>query len=480
MPLSVLRYLIVFIGLIISTFIAILIGEGEWEKITIYFAFSLVLLWLAFGREKWWVFMPATNMLAGNFQFIFKIFPHEIGLAVGILAAIPIYIFNKQKLSFKIPLPIKILLAYLVIHCIGSIFYSNYLEAKGTGNIIRAYMWGIWPLIFSLVFLKVGDTKSLKIAFIFLFLAGFIQGSSTLLCSLYGIQIIVPGINLTLAVPQNRDAIELSMFDFRWIAVNVVVLNLCLISIMKSTWRWISYGILPLSLAILLLGGGRAALVSGALYIMLWLIANRRIFLVSLLSITALLLISIINLEPNCLKYFPYQIERSLSGFILDERYAEQYFGGGVGSNDWHGYLREIAFTRWTDSPTSFIFGYGIRPFEQITTGYSPEQIMYLYAMSAANTGAYEKTLWTILAVTGLLGLCLYMWVIGYYLKYFLSYLRIHSKLVSLEDFTIWWAAASLIVTTITSGISGGFIGFPLLLSAIGLKIMFSSDLDKR
>ena len=476
MPLSFLRYIIITLGLVICFFIAKLIGEGEWERISIYLAFFLGLLWVAFARERWWVCLPATNMLAGSFQFIFKIFPHEIGLAICILAALPSYIYKKNRITFKIPLPIKFLLAYLFLHCIGSIFYSNYIGIQGLGNIVRGYMWGLWPLIFSVVFFKVGDPKSLKITFFLMFLLGFIQGISTFLSSFYGISIIIPGINLTLSVPQNKDAVELTMFDFRWIAVNVVVLNLCLISVTRGLWRCLAVFAFPITLFVLILGGGRAALLAGVLYIILWLIANRRFFSFFFVLFISLIIIVSINLEPSYLKFLPYQIERPLSGFVIDERYAEQNFGGGLGSNDWHRYLREIAFTRWTTSPTSLIIGYGVRPFEQITTGYAPEQIMYFYALSAANTGAYEKSLWTILAVTGLVGLCLYLWVIIFYFRYFFRYLSVNAKLKTLKDVTIWWAASSLVVTVITSGISGGFIGFPFILSAIALKILLVSD----
>lgn len=466
----------VFVGIVGAIFFGNAVAGGNYKLLGILFSAYLCVLWVCVAREFWWIFLPAAAMLPGTFQFLFKIYPHEVALFIGILAALPMVVFRRNQNSIPPPMPILCLFVYLCCHCIGSVLLSNANGLFEIGNILRGYMWGLWPIIFSILFFLVGSKVGIKGAFRIAVGFSSVQLIAVLISSFYGVAVIIPGLNFTLSDPRDNSSYEFTIFSFRWNAVYMVALNLCAISYFKTKMRFFSWFLLPFTFSILLFGGGRAAIATGVLYFAIWMVLTKKIgvLLVSLLPIITLIIF--INFNTRILNILPHNIERALGGFVLDKKYLEYHFGGGVGSNDWHNYLKEIAYSRWSETPISLLFGYGIKPHEKLTTAYTPEEIMYRYALSAANTGAYEKTLWTILAVTGLIGIFLYIWVFVFYLKRFLFYLRYSNNKDRASMTLILLATTSLIVTVFTCFIAGGFVGLPLVFSAIAYKILVDSE----
>jgi len=463
---------------IVAAFCGITLGAAIGRSDYIFLIISAVVLsgifWVALARQAWWAIVPAATMLAGSFQVGFKVYPHEFALAVSLLAVIPLVVFQTKHNRGSIPLPLIALLIYLSLHCFGSLAYAKLNNLGGTGNIIRSYAWGLWPLIFSVIFLIYGNAKHLFLAFVLIFLVGTAQLGGTLLSVAIGAPVVIPGINYVLSASGSSGESSLGLFEYRWAAVNLLVLSLCLLTIRGFFVRITGLAATTISIFLLISGGGRAAAAVGGLYICLWLAAMRyRMLLIGGL-ITFTLFVLTINTAPNLLSHFPYQIERALSAFVLDKGHNEELFGGGAGSDDWHAYLREIGFERWTTNGFTLVFGYGTRPTELLPTlgAFSrPQDVWYSIAESAANTGSYEKTFWTVLAVTGLVGLVLYSWLFCYYLRALWPYVK-ERQPKTLKDFTVWWGFAGIVITIVSSPIAGGFPGFSLMMATLALSIV--------
>jgi hypothetical protein len=173
-------------------------------------------------------------------------------------------------------------------------------------------------------------------------------------------------------------------------------------------------------------------------------------------------IISTLNLNPHLLDKLPDSIARSLSGFIIKPEVTDVQ-AGTVGSDEWHSSLRKEGYDRWTQSPLTFLFGYGIRPspdfFEVKQFSLDPKMIVGI----AANVGAYECGLWTVLAVLGAVGLLLYT------LLFLQIWKRLWPCFVRRPRGTIWegfffWGAYSSFLWYATCYYQGEFPGLEIFL----------------
>ncbi|MGH8045998.1 MAG: hypothetical protein ACREKL_02020, partial [Chthoniobacterales bacterium] len=122
-----------------------------------------------------------------------------------------------------------------------------------------------------------------------------------------------------------------------------------------------------------------------------------------------------LNLYPQFIYNFSPRIQRAISILIFDT-YSTEASYMTVGSDLWHQRLTEIGYERWTSSPRTFLIGTGIKPWDaRILRETSPTRLFEGQLNGAADTGGYESGLWGILAPAGLVGLLLYVSVIGYF-----------------------------------------------------------------
>ena len=93
-------------------------------------------------------------------------------------------------------------------------------------------------------------------------------------------------------------------------------------------------------------------------------------------------------------------------------------YGLAASSDQWHANLRALGYKKWTESWHSFLFGTGIRPYDnairETVAGVTTNED---YLESSAKVGAYESGWWTVIAVTGLVGFLLYLVVLIYLLR---------------------------------------------------------------
>jgi hypothetical protein len=144
----------------------------------------------------------------------------------------------------------------------------------------------------------------------------------------------------------------------------------------------------------------------------------RKVIPIFLSLLVVVVLVGILNLNPTILNELPYAVQRSASVLLLDKGVADSY-GLTAGSDIWHEDLRKVGFTKWTKDWNSFFFGTGIRPFDTaIQNRVEGTTTTFADVVDASSkVGAYESGWWTVIAVTGLVGLISYLLVFGFLLR---------------------------------------------------------------
>ena len=165
----------------------------------------------------------------------------------------------------------------------------------------------------------------------------------------------------------------------------------------------------------------------------------------------------------------PYRIQRALSVLIIGPTVEIDVQQDVKGSDEFRRVISAEGFKRWTDSRESLLFGAGIRRFEEsyfATASRFEMDPFTLIIQSAADVGAYETTLWTLLGVLGLVGLVLYAWLLLELMRSILPALR--SWRLRGPDFVIVaWAVMAGIGAFFTCVLFGSYPSFEIFLAIL-------------
>lgn len=377
---------------------------------------ALALAWVTLAKQRWWLLVPAAGTLGGYFWFGFKLYPHEVALAGSLL---PLMIATALRQSRKIedrsefPTVLYLLSFYLLAHWVGSNIYNKLDSGSGYGNVTRAYFNAFWVIVFLVAFWRHGSTKYIPAALMLSYCAAggrLIVGLLTYFTSSFA---YVPVINYVLpGSTHDRGA------DLRFSGLAVATLAVCYFLIHRGFLRKSFHFLAFISGAVaLLFGSGRTVLVLVCLLPISAALLYRKVIPVVLSSLALGTMLLILNLEPTLLDSVAPRVQRSASILLFSSSQADKY--GQAGSSDeWHANLRALGFKKWTGSWHNFLFGTGIRPYDNTIR----ETIVGLttnedYLESSAKVGAYESGWWTVIAVTGLVGILLYLTVLFYLLR---------------------------------------------------------------
>jgi len=390
---------------------------GNYFSVTIATLIGLTIGWVVIGAPVWWLAIPFSVAAGGVFYVGFKIYPYELAIAAAMLAIIPAATTNLGailKHRERLPMPVLLLCGYLGLHWILSIAYNRYFGLGGSGNVTRSYGAALWVVIFIILFHLFGSTKQLRIALALIFLGNLVRLLTGLVANYTMQTFTIPIINYTpagfMTIIEGAGAQDLRHSGLALCALSLAILPLCRTRVFQLVFVCLA----ALSLPVLLLGGGRGALVVWFFFPTLYCLLYRKIW--SLLVFICLIIgiVGIINAEPRMLNGLPFYAQRAASILIVEEGIsAAQEIGSR--SNQFHERFTAEAYARWTQNLFTFLFGTGIRPAEKnfsLESDYGYGNFgLWLEAMvtNAANTGAYEKGIWTVLAVTGLAGLLLYL-----------------------------------------------------------------------
>ncbi len=410
-------WLLIFLGAIAAVFIGFMMGGNAIPVFVIFLTLTFSIVWIAGARERWWLLVPAAGTLGGFFYFGFKVYPQEIALLASVVPVALMLAFRAAPVRLHrpaLPMLMYILGAYLVAHWFGSNIYNWSEGSAGYGNVGRAYFNAFWAIFFVILFWRYGSTRYIAAALLLCYLAAFARVIMGIVFYLNDAFAYIPVINYVLpgSTFSRSD-------DLRWSGLTLATLAICYFLIEKGVLKKTFHAIVFFASSVaMLFGSGRTTVVLVAVMPLFAAILYRKIIPVFATASVLLTIVFFVNASPIVLNPFPYRVQRSLSILLLNQDEAE-FYGKTEGSNEWHEGLRKVAYSKWTQSWATVLFGTGIRPFD-VTVGearegttMTMEDMMY----SSAKVGAYESGWWTVMAVTGLVGLVLYGSVLIYLLR---------------------------------------------------------------
>ena len=410
-------WIVIFLGMILSIFVGILVGTDAVRTVIVLLVLCLSTAWLFLARERWWVLMPMASLLGGYFYFGYKIYAHEVALlgcviplALGRAVRSPGTI---QRRSFDLPVAMYILSAYLVIHWAASNAYNRLEGGAGYGNVTRAYLNALWVMIFILLFRKYGSTRHLALAFFLCYLAAFFRVVVGLIIYFTNAFAYVPVINYVLPGSTHSRG-----DDLRASGLSLVSIALCYFLFKKGFSAKVFHLLILIGgFVALAFGAGRTSIVLGCAALLFAAALYRKVAPLFLAALLVFSLVVSINARPAMLDAFPFRVQRAFSILLLDKGEAGHY-GKTEGSDEWHAELRVLGYQRWTQSFSTFLFGTGIRPYDNAIIEFIPGKTTNRdFLISSAKVGAYESGWWTVIGVTGTVGIILYAIILFYLLR---------------------------------------------------------------
>lgn len=458
-------FFVIVIGFFGAVVLGRLVGTGDFAAVSEIIILLLIVAWLVKAGLMWWLPMPFAFGLGGYSSVSLvnsavKIYPHEVALMVCTFTLIPQLILRRNALiQRRQPLPFffKILAWYLVLHLIGSLFYNRIVGLGGAGNTLRAYMNALWPILFGVLYQRYGATEHCRKFLLALYVGYFIR----LIFGFYDVFTgdethSVPWVNYTLD-PQDLRASGLAMF----------ILSFLYLFSTEGFWAKVWH---PIMIVVsgygLLLGGSRGLSVIAVFFVLVLFFLLKKWTLLTIGSVAATVFIVLVNLEPALLENLPYRVQRGLSVFVLQAKQLDVQ-EDSEGSNLWHQELPREAYHRWTDNMSTLAFGTGIRPYDpaaQQQTGGA--DYLYTQIKYSADVGAYESGFWTVLAVTGSVGISLYLFVLLYYLWALFPVVWRHGMKNPIYAIAAW-SSCGIVSWLVFCVVAGTYPSFELFLAVV-------------
>jgi hypothetical protein len=410
-------WIVIALALTLAIYTGVLVGDAPVHTFVFVLTVVSLIAWVTTARRVWWVLMPAAAVLGGYFYFGFRIYPHEVAL---LACLVPLGIAQALRATGLLqtdrplfPVAMHFLSWYLIAHWIGSNIYNRLNGETGYGNVTRAYFNALWVIVFLFAFRRYGSSKYIPAALTLTYFAAAARVLATIVIYLFGAFAYVPVVNYVLP-----GSTESRVTDLRTSGLTLAMVALCYFLIHKNFARKFFHGAIFLgSFVALLFGAGRGSLVLLCLVTIFAAALYRKIvpMILSLLVIGSL--IFALNTFPSLLNDSPFAVQRAASILLLDKADAARY-GKTEGSDKWHAELREVGYKKWTQSWSTFFFGTGIRPYDNAIIEFVPGKTTEEdFLESSSKVGGYESGWWTVIAVTGLLGLISYVIVLLYLLR---------------------------------------------------------------
>jgi hypothetical protein len=410
-------WVVILLGAVFCGLTGFLIGSDPIATCVMLFSVVLTIVWTLNAGKRWWLLMPIAGALGGYFYFGFKLYPHEVALA-GCLAPLVIArsmqarnLVEREHAPF--PRAMFFLSIYLFAHWIGSCIYNRLEGDGGYGNVTRAYLNALWVIIFLFAFRRYGSSKFIPAALLGIYLASAARVAMGIFFALTNGFAYIPVINYVLPGSTNS-----RFADLRFSGMMAASVAICYFLMKRGLVRRLFHGLIFVaSLIALLFGSGRGNLVLTLLSLTFAAAISRKVVPLIGSTIAILAVIVLLNLRPHVLDPLPFAVQRSASILLLDKSLSARY-GLAESSDEWHERLRELGFQKWTRSWNTFLFGTGIRPYDNAIREAIPGQTTTEdFLESSSKVGAYESGWWTTIAVTGLVGLLLYLSVMFFLLK---------------------------------------------------------------
>jgi hypothetical protein len=427
----------------------------------------LVLIWILTARDYWWTPVLTGATVTGLFWIGFKIYPLEATVVLCVLALVPMFLLRGERMyqSHRRPLPLLFYLAALYITIRMAV---DIIPAQGArGNLGRIYFEAIWPFFFGWLFYRYGKTSVVWAALIFAFIMLTFRAGAATIGYIYDIPLYIPGINYILSFSEAD-----SFTAMRFVAYNLLFISLIFFHAFRSWFAKFSLTpIIAFTSGLIVLGQGRFMTLMYIILPICFFAWSRRwyLFLFALLAGGGVFLA--VNLNPHLIDKLPENVARSLSGIIIFKQEATETQVAAESSNEWHSALREEGYERWTQSPLTYLFGYGLRPspdlFETKQYSLDPKAVVGI----AANVGAYECGLWSVLALLGLAGGLLYLLFFLQLWKRLLPYFLNRPRNTVWEGLVFWGVYGSFL-WFVTCYFQGKFPDLEVFLAVLACAIV--------
>lgn len=393
--------MIILLGTALTCQLMVTVAAGELVVFTLWVVALGLVIWTFFAREAWWLLMPIAIGFGGVFYFGFKLYTHELMLAISFLPLLPQLATGRARYDHreKLPAPFYLLLVYLGIH-MGVSCYIAKAQGDSIGSILRVYGRALWPLIFAVPFYAMGGTRLLRRALAVFFWAAFAR-SVLGVFGYYYPQVLAPTMRFILPGLYSEG------FELRESGLWLVFLGFTLLSMSP---RWIAkcfyLGIILLAGWFVILGGGRTSLAMACSIPMIWAVFQKRFVALVVFGVGLALVLTTFNVNPELVYQFPKRFQRTLSIFVIKSPYQTVH-AMVEGSNTWHYELMQRGYRKWIKTPFAFLVGTRVLPYKE-TISYAPRSF-YDKMQVAEDLGYYESGLWTVLATLGIVGMLAYL-----------------------------------------------------------------------
>jgi len=457
-------------------------------------------LWTVRGRAAWWVPAFAFGFLGGYVDVGFKIYTHEIGMALSLVGAAwliadrPRRPEGRPPLDWSVYLLIAFMLAHMAVACGGNLAG----RLPGTGSIVRLYVNGLWGLAFAAAFWRYGDLRPFRVALAWATAFAAVRVA----LGVYALSIPVPdevrGSRWLYAASPHA----INFIDLR--ASAPALMMLLTIWFYQRSGRFARMVILVAYAAAIwltLLGASRVATLTVFAIPCLWALLQRRWAGLLGYAVAVATLLAAVNLSPAFFRGLPEGARRSLSPFVrvynpdetratLAASTASGPAAGGsaaagatvdsglfgrrgkrsetASSNDWHLQLMEAGWRRWTASPVTFIIG---RPLEGWRPEYAQPSSVAEMVEVAARLASYESAFLTIAASLGLTGLLLFARVLWWFGRPIAGDI-VRFGIRHPDDALVFVAVQSAVIYTGLCWIAGGFPSVQIVMGSLAAALV--------
>ena len=200
-----------------------------------------------------------------------------------------------------------------------------------------------------------------------------------------------------------------------------------------------------------------------------WAVIRRRFGWFALACSLLMIMVVVLNQQPNLIYRFPIQAQRTMSILVGESstRWLD-WHSNLRSSNEWHQRLSQLGFERWTESPVTVAIGNHIEPYDDRYEAYSAT--FEEKAQVAARLGVYESGLWTVVSPLGVAGGLLYAVLFWFLLRDPLRVLR-EEGVLGLPHVFYFLAVLELVLWITFCWISGGYPSHELLMAGIAKAV---------
>jgi hypothetical protein len=465
---------IVAISCLVAIFVGSHIVTFSIPELSLTAAFVLTLLWAFVAGNYWWIPLLTGATLTGVFKIGFKIYPLEVTIALALIGLAPLIMVRNKDVfqTQRKPLPLVFYLAalYITIRLLIDIVPDH----GSRGTMVRIYLNAIWPFAMGWLFHHCGKLSPARwaVGLVFVFLS--LRAIFAVVGYLTDLPLYIPGINFVLSF-SDRD----SLVSMRYVAFILLLASLILFHSSRSILiKLLLLPFFPFAGGLVVMSEGRLMTLMMFLLPVAFFCWARRWILLFLFTGICFGSIALVNFFPGEVDRLSPFAARSLSGLLLKPNvsYVEEETEG---SNVWHHLLRKESYDRWTQSPGTFIFGYGVVPspdlYDTKLFALDPQEIVE----TSANVAAYESAFWTIVAVLGSGGFLLYVAL------FFQLGIKILPYLLQKPSGTIWegilfWACYTTLTWFVTSNYQGSFPSLELFMMIIAYDIVQDGRIPRK